>query len=53
MAEKSHIDRANRLSPSIKIQRRSMRLASMAYTGIASSWNTPVENTARPMSSAP
>ncbi len=53
MGEKSHIDRANNDNPNIKIQRRSKRLASKAYTGIASNWNTPVENTARPISSEP
>ncbi|MNP27415.1 hypothetical protein D3C76_1203250 [compost metagenome] len=50
---KSHIDKANRPRPDIMIQRRSTRLARKAYSGIAMIWNTPVEKTARPMSSAP
>ena len=48
----SIIDTANSASPAIRIQRRSKRLASVAYSGMDRIWNTPVENTARPICSA-
>ena len=52
IGEKNHIDSAKQAMPNIISQRRSMRLARMASTGIARTWNRPVENTARPICSA-